>query len=177
MTIRLASACCALLVALALILGPAGAAHALFGDNELETEAKCAKLAKEAVRGEYKIVETEELKQWIDSGKEMLIVDTMPYEASYKKNHIPGAEQFLFPVPEMTEWDAQETGGKGKDEFTALLGPDTDRLLVFYCGFVKCTRSHNGAMWASKLGYTNVYRHPGGIKAWMEADYPIESEQ
>jgi rhodanese-related sulfurtransferase len=45
---------------------------------------------------------------------------------------------------------------------------------VFYCGFTKCTRSHNGAMWAVKLGYKNVYRYPGGIKAWMEAAYPVE---
>jgi rhodanese-related sulfurtransferase len=28
-------------------------------------------------------------------------------------------------------------------------------------------------MWAVKLGYKNVYRQPGGIKGWMEADYPI----
>jgi rhodanese-related sulfurtransferase len=25
-----------------------------------------------------------------------------------------------------------------------------------------------------KLGYKNVYRYPGGIKAWMEAAYPVE---
>ncbi|NTV43161.1 MAG: rhodanese-like domain-containing protein, partial [Syntrophobacteraceae bacterium] len=43
--------------------------------------------------------------------------------------------------------------------------------------FTKCGRSHNGAMWAKKLGYTNVYRYPGGIKAWMEADYPVEKAQ
>jgi thiosulfate/3-mercaptopyruvate sulfurtransferase len=29
-------------------------------------------------------------------------------------------------------------------------------------------------MWAKKLGYKNVYRHPGGIKAWIEADYATE---
>ena len=44
---------------------------------------------------------------------------------------------------------------------------------MFYWGFVKCTRSHNSAMWAVKLGYKNVYRYPGSIKAWMEADYPV----
>ena len=55
-----------------------------------------------------------------------------------------------------------------------MLGPDKDRTIVVYCGFVKCTRSHNGAMWAVKLGYKNVYRYPGGIKAWKEADYPVE---
>jgi thiosulfate/3-mercaptopyruvate sulfurtransferase len=25
-----------------------------------------------------------------------------------------------------------------------------------------------------ELGYTNVYRYPGGIKAWLEAGYPVE---
>jgi rhodanese-related sulfurtransferase len=52
-----------------------------------------------------------------------------------------------------------------KDKLEKLLGPDKDRKIVFYCGFTKCTRSHNGALWAVKLGYTNVCRHPGGIKA------------
>jgi len=28
-------------------------------------------------------------------------------------------------------------------------------------------------MWAVKLGYKNVYRCPGGIKAWDEAGYPV----
>jgi rhodanese-related sulfurtransferase len=28
-------------------------------------------------------------------------------------------------------------------------------------------------MWAVKLGYKNVYRCPGGIKAWMEAHYAV----
>ncbi|MDD3295723.1 MAG: rhodanese-like domain-containing protein, partial [Geobacteraceae bacterium] len=60
-----------------------------------------------------------------------------------------------------------------KAELVKHLGPDKNRLIVLYCGFTKCTRSHNGAMWAVKLGYKNVYRHPGGIKGWMEADYPV----
>jgi len=55
-----------------------------------------------------------------------------------------------------------------------ILGPDKDRLVVFYCGFVKCTRSHNAATWSVKLGYRNVFRHPGGIKAWDQAEYPVE---
>lgn len=54
---------------------------------------------------------------------------------------------------------------------------DKDKVLVFYCGFTKCTRSHNGAMWAEKLGYKNVYRCPGGIKAWLEAGYPVKKVQ
>jgi len=45
---------------------------------------------------------------------------------------------------------------------------------VIYCGFVKCTRSHNGAVWARKLGYKNVLRYPGGIFAWKGAKYPVQ---
>ena len=144
-----------------------------WGKKELETEASAVRLLRETERGDYRIVSTEELKGWLDEKKDMLIIDTMPYEASYKKNHIPGAVQFLFPIPEMPEWKASEAGGKTQEDFAKLMGADKNRRIVFYCGFVKCTRSHNGAMWARKLGYANVHRHPGGIKAWKEADYPV----
>jgi rhodanese-related sulfurtransferase len=98
-----------------------------------------------------------------------LWVDTMPYEDSYKKQHIPGAKQVEFPIPELKEIDA-----KKKEALIKLFGPDKKRLIVFYYGVTKCIRSHNGAMWAVKLGYKNVYRYPGGIKTWMQADYPVE---
>jgi rhodanese-related sulfurtransferase len=140
-----------------------------WGTKELKNEEIAVKFAREVERGGYGIVSTKELKQWIDQKKPMLIIDTMPYEDSYKKQHVPGAKQFEFPIPEMKEIDE-----KKKEALKKLLGPDNDRLIVFYCGFTKCTRSHNGAMWAVKLGYKNVYRYPGGIKAWMQADYPVE---
>jgi thiosulfate/3-mercaptopyruvate sulfurtransferase len=136
--------------------------------KEIATETSAVKLAREAMRGGYKLVTTKELKGWIDQKKPMMIVDTMPKEASYVKHHIPGAVQYEFPIPEVKEMDAA-----AQAKFEKFLGPDKDKTLVFYCGFVKCTRSHNGAMWAVKLGYKNVYRYPGGIKAWMEADYPV----
>lgn len=143
---------------------------AAWGGKELETEKIAVTFAGEVAKGGYKIVSTEELKQWIDQKKNMLLVDTMPYEDSYKKQHVPGALQFEFPIPEVAKLD-----DKTKADFLKLLGPDKNRLIVFYCGFTKCTRSHNGAMWAVKLGYKNVYRYPGGIKGWMEAEYPVEN--
>jgi thiosulfate/3-mercaptopyruvate sulfurtransferase len=159
----------AVMMTLLLVIGTAGGAMAAWGTQELETEKIAVTFAREAARGGYQILTTEELKGWMDQKKAMLIVDTMPYEASYKKQHVPGAVQMEFPIPEMTQLD-----DKTKAALEKLLGPDKERLIVFYCGFVKCTRSHNGAMWAVRLGYKNVYRHPGGIKAWDEADYPIE---
>lgn len=142
--------------------------------EEVEKEQGAVKLLREVQQGGYGIVTTDELKGMLDSGKDVLVIDTMPYEDSYKKNHIPGAKQFLFPIPDMKEWDAKETDGKSVEDFKALLGPDLNRTIVIYCGFVKCTRSHNGAMWAKKLGYANVFRHPGGIFAWKGAGYPAD---
>ncbi|MBW1896200.1 MAG: hypothetical protein JRI47_04010, partial [Deltaproteobacteria bacterium] len=161
------------LVCVSLTLAMAESGFCFFGKKELETEKISVNLVREVDRGDYEIVTTEELKGWMDQNKDMVIVDTMPYEASYKKNHIPGAVQFLFPIPEMTEWDAKETDGKTQEQFIELLGPDKNKAVVIYCGFVKCTRSHNGAMWAKKLGYKNVYRYAGGIKGWLEADYRV----
>ena len=157
------------LMAVVFVLGLAGAAMAAWGTEELEPEKIAVTFAAEVERGGYKIVATQELKKWIDEKKLMLIVDTMPFEASFKKQHVPGAVQMEFPIPEMTSID-----DKTKDALVKLLGPDKDRLVVFYCGFVKCTRSHNGAMWAVKLGYKNVYRYPAGIKGWDQAGYPVE---
>ena len=145
-------------------------------EKEVETEELSIKLVREVQRGGYGVITTDELHKAIEAGEDLLIIDTMPYEDSYRKNHIPGAQQFLFPIPDMTEWDAAETGGKSIADYESLLGDDKNKKIVVYCGFVKCTRSHNGAMWASKLGYTNVFRHPGGIFAWRGAHLDIETE-
>ncbi len=143
-------------------------------EKEVEKEAGAIKLVREIRRGGYDVVGTLELKQWIDDGRDMVIVDTMPLDASYKKNHVPGAVQFLFPIADMVAWDSGETDGRTPADYEALLGADKNRTIVVYCGFVKCTRSHNGAAWAVKLGYKNVYRHPGGIFAWKGAGFPVE---
>jgi rhodanese-related sulfurtransferase len=81
----------------------------------------------------------------------------------------------LFPVPEMEQWDADKTDGKTEKDYENLLGPDKNKTIIIYCGFVKCTRSHNGAMWAKRLGYRNVLRFSGGIFAWQGAGYKTES--
>jgi thiosulfate/3-mercaptopyruvate sulfurtransferase len=160
-----------------LVFGLTHPAMALLGnkfEKEVEKETAAVKLVREVQRGGYDLVTTEELKQWMDNGKEMVIVDTMPYEASYTKNHVPGALQFLFPIPDMNAWDTKETDGKTQENFVQMLGSDKEKTIVIYCGFVKCTRSHNGAAWAVKLGYKNVYRYSGGVFAWKGAKYPLE---
>ena len=167
-TIKVVLKACITLVIVLTIVNPSFAFE--WGTKELKNEEIAVNFSREVERGGYGLVSTKVLNEWSDRKKPMLIVDTMPYEDSYKKQHIPGAKQIEFPIPELKEID-----DKKKQALIKMLGPDKDRLIVFYCGFTKCTRSHNGAMWAVKLGYKNVYRYPGGIKAWMQADYPVES--
>ncbi len=158
-----------------LVFGLAGTASAKNKfEKEVEKETGAVKLIREVQRGGYDVVTTEELKKWIDSGKDMIIVDTMPFKDSYKKNHVPGAVQFQFPIPDMDQWDTKETDEKSQEDFIQILGSNKEKPIIIYCGFVKCTRSHNGAAWAVKLGYKNVYRHPGGIFAWKGKKYPVE---
>ncbi|HUH65776.1 MAG TPA: rhodanese-like domain-containing protein [Syntrophales bacterium] len=153
------------------VLGSASVSPAAWGTKELDTENSAVTFAREVERGRYKIVTTQELKKWIDEKKDVLIVDNNPYD-SFKKQHYPGAVHFELPRPEMMALDDKTKAGLEK-----VLGPDKNRVIVFYCGFTECTRSHNGAMWATRLGYKNAYRQPGGIKAWNEADYPVEKAQ
>lgn len=142
--------------------------------KEVITETSAIKLAREVSSGGYGLITTQELHDSLAAKEDILVIDTMPYEDSYQKNHIPGAKQFLFPIATMNEWDTLETDGQNIEAYKALLGNDLNKKIVIYCGFVKCTRSHNGAVWATKLGYTNVLRHPGGIFAWKGAGFEIE---
>lgn len=148
----------------------AGSVNAFeFGKQELVNEEIAVNFYNEVKRGGYEVINTADLKKMTDEKKDMLIVDTMPLEDSYKKNHLPKALQMEFPIQEMTEIKPEI-----QDALVKLVGPDKNRMIVFYCGFPKCTRSHNAAMWAKKLGYANVYRYPGGIKAWKESGFSVE---
>ena len=146
-------------------------------EEEVDKDALSVKLAREAQAGAYGLATAEELKKLLEAKKPLLVVDTMPFDASFKKEHIPGAVSFEFPIEPMPEWDVSKTGGKSLEDFKKLLGPDTARAIVFYCGFVKCTRSHNAVLWAKKLGYADVVRFPGGIYAWKGMKYPVEAVQ
>ncbi len=145
-------------------------------EAEIQTEQVAIKLHNETLTGGYQLVDTKGLKSILDSNKDVLIIDAMPYEASYKTEHIPSAMQFEFPIAPMPEWNANDTEGKTQETFARLLGADKGQTLIFYCGFVKCGRSHNAAAWAVKMGYTDVYRYPGGIYAWKGAGFKTVSD-
>jgi thiosulfate/3-mercaptopyruvate sulfurtransferase len=102
----------------------------------IDTEASAVKLSREVTRGGYKLVTTSEVKGWIDQKKPLMIIDIMPLKDSYVKQHIPGAVQDEFPIPEVKEMDDD-----AKAKFEKFLGPDRDKTLVFYC---RAKRTPNG---------------------------------
>lgn len=104
-----------------------------------------------AVKGNYAAVSDTWMKQQIDAGADMLIVDSRPKRAKYDKGHIPTA----ISVP-----DRQFE--KLKDQ----LPEDKSKLLVFYCGGYKCKLSHKSAAKAIAMGYTDVKVFAAGYPAW-----------
>lgn len=146
--------------------------------SEVRDPEKPAASDREAIKGGYQMVSTQELQRWLDqidprwlSDREtLLIVDTTPYVDSYKRHHIPYAAHFEFPMETMDRLNDQ-----ARTEFVKILGPDKHRKIVFYSESAESGRSHNGAMWAVSLGYTKVYRYRQGIKGWREAGNKTET--
>jgi hypothetical protein len=66
-----------LALTLVVVFGLATVGMAQWGSKELDTEKIAVNFAREAERGGYKIVTTEELKGWIDEKKNTLIIDTI----------------------------------------------------------------------------------------------------
>lgn len=136
--------------------------------SEVAIEKAAMKFIKDYQAAGYQLVSTEELNTWISDGKEMIIIDTMPAD-SFAKGHIPGAVNAELPKTGLADATAEQ-----KAAFISLLGSDTGKPVVVYCGFVSCARSDVGAVIAMEQGFTNVYRCPGGIIAWQEAGYAVE---
>ena len=80
----------------------------------------------------YTVITTADLKKIQESGKAILVIDTLA-ESAYKQGHIPGAKHFEFPNGNMEPWDKSKTAGKTTEDFVALLGEDKEKPLVFYC--------------------------------------------
>jgi len=137
--------------------------------KEHEIEQIALKVAREAVQGGYQLLSATELKSMVDAKEEFILVDAHPPK-DFAQAYIAGAANFGFAGIRSGKWE-EDALGKSLESFKALLGNDLDRKIVMYCGFNACGRSHNGAMWARELGYRNVYRMPGGTRAWKDAGY------
>lgn len=104
-----------------------------------------------AVPGNYASVSVEWVKKQVDSQADMMVIDSRPKRKKYDKGHIPGA----VSIP-TSKFDAMA------DQLPA----EKDKLLVFYCGGLKCKLSHKGAQKAIALGHTNVKVFSTGYPSW-----------
>jgi len=104
---------------------------------------------------DLKFISTEDLSKGIKD-KSLFVVDCNTPE-TYQKGHIPGA----------THMNSSEPDAK-------LLPGDKKIALVFYCKNPHCMASHEGAHFALKQGYTNVWVYPLGIDGWQQAGMQTE---
>jgi rhodanese-related sulfurtransferase len=96
------------------------------------------------------------------------------------KARLDGGERFeLVDVREDDEWRVERAAGarhigRGvlERDIESLI-PDKAAPIVLYCG--GGFRSALAADNLQKMGYTNVASMGGGIRAWREAGYPIET--
>lgn len=90
------------------------------------------KTLQQAEHARYNLITVAELKTLINTGIDVLIIDTLP-QKNFTKQHISGAQNFPFPNREMLKWDTSKTNGKNKEDFISLLGPNRNKPLIFYC--------------------------------------------
>jgi thiosulfate/3-mercaptopyruvate sulfurtransferase len=135
---------------------------------EVPIEKAAVKFSSDVKEGGYKIVTTDELKKWLDEGKKMTVLSSLPWSEDRVLGIIPGA--LSAPLPK----NEKELAPEDKEFLLRAAGNDKDKVLVVYCGFVACRRSHIGAKLLIDNGYKNVYRYPAGITGWQESGYPLK---
>lgn len=135
---------------------------------EIPVEKATVKFVADVKDGGYQVVDTEELKKWVDEGKSMTIISTLPASDDKALGIIPGAVNGTMPKTE------KELTAAEKDNLLKVAGADKAKTIVIYCGFIACRRSHIGAKILVENGFQNVYRYGGGVIAWKEAGYPLK---
>jgi len=105
------------------------------------------------VPGNYPSISVEWVKKQIDNKADMVVIDSRPKRKKYDKGHVATA----ISIP-----DSQF------DKLKNQLPKDKTKLLVFYCGGLKCPLSHKSAKKAIGLGYTNAKVFSAGYPAWKE---------
>ena len=112
------------LLALTAVILPLGALWYIHRPVMLQ-EATPAEVQAEAVRGGYRLITTAALAElYRQHPAKVLLVDTRQ-DWEYRSGHIAGAVNFPLESTAWSRWRSQA-------RLAALLGPDQDRLVVFY---------------------------------------------
>lgn len=92
--------------------------------------------------------------------KAALFVDARQ-EAIFKLAHIRGAVSCYYQKAE---------------ELSIVREWRKDKLLIIYCGGLKCDQADILAETLVGMGFTNVNVFPGGMDAWRPAGYPLDEK-
>ncbi len=98
----------------------------------------------------------EDVKRRLDAGDKLTLVDVRE-ESEFAADHIPGAMHLSKGI---IERDIEERV------------PKHDKEIILYCG--GGFRSALAAENLGRMGYTTVISMAGGMRAWRDANYPIE---
>ncbi len=98
----------------------------------------------------------EEVKHKLDAGENFRFIDVRE-DHEWEQGHASGAEHLGRGI---IERDIEK------------IVPDKETEIVLYCG--GGYRSALAADNLQKMGYRRVYSMAGGIRAWREANYPME---
>ena len=79
----------------------------------------------EAVKGDYRLITTDELWQQYNSQRESLLVVDTRQEWEYRSGHIQGAVNFPIEPTWLSRW-------RKKGALETVLGPAKNRYIVFY---------------------------------------------
>ena len=96
-----------------------------------------------------------EIKQRLDGGEKMIIVDTRE-DIEWARGHVAGA---IHLGKRIIERDIENTI------------PDKEATIVLYCG--GGFRSALAADNIQKMGYRNVISMDGGWRVWTESGFPV----
>jgi rhodanese-related sulfurtransferase len=119
--------------------------------------AACGKPAE--VSPPWKVVDAPTLRAMMASDKDLPVFNTMS-ELECLDHRIPGTRCLSCEDIENNP---------------SVLPPDKSRDIVFYCESAQCYRSCRAAEVAVKAGYKQVYVLDGGMPAWKQAGYAMET--
>ncbi len=112
---------------------------------------------KQKAEDGYGLIDTDSLKQLLDSGVAVTVVDARNPE-EYQEVHVKGA----INIPENFFPD-----------YVDQLPAAKSARIVFYCNGSKCGKSKKAAKLAAEKGYDNVYVYSEGLPVWEEKGLPI----
>lgn len=110
-----------------------------------------------AFAGPYKEINADDLQKMKKDIPSLVIVDSR------------GGDWFDGTVIEgATQLATSDTN----EDSLAKLAPKKDQAVVFYCTNEQCPASAKAAHKAADIGYTNLFKYPGGIEDWKKRGLP-----